>query len=203
MSERIKIEVDDTELDAFIMKLNLVLQDVSASFGTRNISTGLNKAQRDIQTMGILTSGLLTNEQVKLLLGDGGRRLPAINREVRVLLNQIPGMNQYIRQYLNIVRLETGAMKGGMNLPIALIVTLLLSVQFLRTRQARMAKELAIIRTTFGDYFLDSADLETFTLANRLTALEKFTEAIYGWFSAYVWEKDQIKIDLNISDTVE
>ena len=203
MTERIKIEVDDTELDAFVMKLNLVLQDVSAAFGTTNVSTGLTKAQRDMQTMALLTTGLFSDKQVKEILGDGGRRLPTLNREVRLFLNQIPGMNQWVRQYFNIVRLERGAAVGGMQLNLALVASLILAVQWIRMRQERMRRELDIIRTTFGDYFLDSADLETFTLANRLTALEKFTEAIYGWFSAYVWEKDQIKIDLNVSDTVE
>ena len=110
MTERIKIEVDDTDMARFEMRLNLILQQSSRLFGTTDIKAGAKASLNDFQTLG-LAVGTFTDDQLALISDKS--RLPSLTREMRIILGQLPGMRQAIQALFLARRQLRGIAIGG------------------------------------------------------------------------------------------
>ena len=122
MSERITIDIDMTQLQMVVGLL-------------QNAGVRLQKTSR------VISSAVGERGQSTKLL----QFLPAINREMRVILNQAPGMNRVIRQYYNLRRIARGAEYALAGKPVpfylALIVTAIYLSRFLVQQKNEMIKE--------------------------------------------------------------
>jgi len=101
MTERIVIEIDDSQLISVLNNLNTVSVVAKSTFG-----------------------GTVGGKGTEL-----GSYLPAVNRELRVILGQLPGMTEAIRIYYRLKRLERGAALGGANLWLSIIATTIILLQ--------------------------------------------------------------------------
>lgn len=187
MTERIKVQIIDYELDGYILRLDEVLDKTRAAFGTIG-PRGMTNAQRQLAAMNLMF-GSLDAEQMELVKDPS--RLPSINRELRILLGHIPGMRELMRQYFNIKRLERGVTAASvLQGYLAIVVALILTVQTLQARDKKREQELEFLKTTFGDYFTDSDELNVFSLLNRLTELEATIEWVKGWIDIFISKED-------------
>lgn len=121
--ERVLIDIDDSQLDAAILKLDLL--------GTK----------------------------ADTILGGGGRGgkklntvLPGINRELRLILGQVPGMREAMRYYFMLKRLERGMahITLGAMLPaylaiLATAIILIGEIMELKQKAERREKDLEMM----------------------------------------------------------
>ena len=128
MTERIIVEIDDSQLKAVIA----------------NLTTVSVVAQRTIGGTGTELSSYL----------------PAINRELRVILGQLPGMTEAIRMYYRLKRLERGAALGGANLWLTIIATTIILLQEINKVRRQIER--------------DKQAFERFVRKNRALTKEEF-----------------------------
>jgi hypothetical protein len=113
MSEdTIIIEIDDSQLDIALVKLDLLGTQTTRVFGRA--------------------------EPLR-------SSLPTINREMRVILGQLPGMRQAIQLLFRAKRLERGLLiralgEGSMQLYLTLIATAIVLIQQIQAHQRRLEK---------------------------------------------------------------
>ncbi len=211
MTERIKILIEgDEALDAYLIRLDMVLQKSRQAFGTSDIARGTEAsiqelgalmwgmeqadktaqnvrivaraASSDVQTMPQTMAGF-SDEELRLIADPA--RLPAINREMRILLRQIPGMGEYMRLYFNIKRVQRGFLIGPQATLLAVLASLVILVNTLQQQQRKDRQDIEFFKQIFGDYFGSTADLNMFEQENRITKLEAVQERIGGfvdWF---------------------
>ena len=123
--ERVIVVIDDSQLDAALLKLDLL--------GTKADS--------------VLGGG-----------GRGGKKLdtvlPGINRELRLILGQIPGMREAMRYYFILKRLERGKAHMDIGLGnvmpaylaiIATAIILIREIMELKQRAERREKEMEMM----------------------------------------------------------
>ena len=140
MSERIIVEIDDSQLNAVLTKLNTV-----------SVVAG--------QTIGGRTIGGRGTELASYL--------PAINRELRVILGQLPGMSEAIRMYFRLKRLERGISLGGANLWLSIVATTIILFQ----EYQQMIRELKRQQEEF----------RRFVMRNRQLTKEEFERERVIW----------------------
>jgi len=109
--ERVIVEIDDSQLDEALLKLDLL--------GTK----------------------------ASTIIGGGGRggkkldsALPGINRELRLILGQIPGMREAMQYYFRLKRLERGMALGGTQFYLTIIATALVLIRELQEQQRRVER---------------------------------------------------------------
>ena len=95
-SDTIKVTIDDSELDAALAKIQQIVALSEEATATAGAA------------------------------GGGARGLPGINREVRLLLSQIPGMREAQQVYFALSRMVRGFSKGGVFLYLSLLATAVL-----------------------------------------------------------------------------
>lgn len=111
--ERIVIEIDDSQLDSVLAKLNTVSSVAKKTTGSDNLAD----------------------------------KLPTINREMRVILGQLPGMRQAIQGIFLVRRELRGFDKGGIGgmtfwlATVANIFILLREIGIMRRRLDRERQE--------------------------------------------------------------
>ena len=114
--EPIIIEIDDSQLDVAIMKLDLLGNKASAIIG------GGGRGGKKLDTA-----------------------LPGINRELRLILGQVPGMREAMQTYFALKRVERGLAYAnlGQLLPTVLtgVATVLLLLRELQRHQRRLERE--------------------------------------------------------------
>jgi len=143
MTERLKIEVDDAELDAAIAKLKQALSLSQTTLGTPNINKGMKtvaKSTGQLQfTLRPVTSQM---ELLRYKMGTlGVDDMPGLNREMRIILGQIPGMREAMRLYFNVKRLGRGVAGADMQLTLSLLATGLLLLKFVLDQQRRIEQK--------------------------------------------------------------
>lgn len=106
MSEdTIKVPVDTTELDIAIAKAKQLIAIGTTITGTRDLPRGTKKLWRD------WTAFLALQERAEskipnILRKFGETDLPGINRELRLILGQIPGVRTLISDYFRLKRIQ-------------------------------------------------------------------------------------------------
>jgi len=130
MSEDIiKIEIDDTELDATIAKLQQAQSISMQAFNTSDIVRGSKITGQELKE---LKTELAVVSELKL------KDLPSINREMRLLLGQVPGMRQAIWMYFRLKRLARGFELGGWQLYVTLLASALILIKSIMSYQRKM-----------------------------------------------------------------
>ena len=105
MSERIDIEITgEADLDRYLQKLNLILTKQQLLTGdTRgDVSSKTRRTKGEIDSIA---------KAVKLIRAEGGvnlDELPTINRDLRLLVGQLPYMNRVIYDYYQVRRTVRG-----------------------------------------------------------------------------------------------
>jgi len=135
--DRIVVEVDDTEIDVAIAKLKQAIT-LASTIGTRN----LDVATRELGDFGLFWNKidqeiLATQERA----GFDYRDLPAINREMRIIVGQIPGMREAMRVYFMARRVMRGFEIGDVQLGLSLIATAILLIKWNDTRIKALERE--------------------------------------------------------------
>ena len=111
MSEdTIRVEIDDAEVDAVIAKLKQVLALTDTTLGRRDLPSAIRVTNRELRLMGDLTEQ--TREIPRLLDEMGMADLPSINREMRLIAGQVPGMNMLMATWFRIRRIQLSIAKG-------------------------------------------------------------------------------------------
>ena len=96
-SDVIKVTIDDSELDAALAKIQQIVTLSAEATGTGAGATG-----------------------------GGVTGLPGINRELRLILGQLPGMREAIQVYFRLSRAMRGFQKGDMALYLTVLATAIL-----------------------------------------------------------------------------
>ena len=122
--ERIIYEVDDTQLDAAIAKLQHAVSLSTATLGSPSVAKGVMAVRPGVT---ILQQDLTQIAQNEALLD----QMPTINREMRLILGQVPGLRGAINAYYRLRRLARGIDIGGFQLYITIIATAILMLKFI------------------------------------------------------------------------
>lgn len=130
--DSIKVEIDDTELDAHIAKLQMAMSLSTEAFGTKDILKG---AKSSVQEIKELKEGL----DIATLLNE--QNLPGINRELRLILGQLPGARQAIQAYFRLKRLVRGFDVGGWQMYITLIATAIIILKAVMEYQRKIERQ--------------------------------------------------------------
>ena len=107
MTERIIVEIDDSQLDSVLGRLNQVSSVAKATTGSSNLAD----------------------------------KLPTINREMRVILGQLPGMRQAIQALFLARRQLRGIALGGPSLWLAIIANILILLREIGVMRRRLERE--------------------------------------------------------------
>jgi len=125
----IKVEVDDTELDLTIAKLKQAQTMSTQAFNTTNLVKGSKITGQELKE---LKTELAVISELNL------KDLPSINREMRLLLGQLPGMRQAIWAYFRLKRLARGFELGGWQLYVTLLASALILIKSIMSYQRKM-----------------------------------------------------------------
>jgi len=144
LAERIDVTVTGiTEIDIYIAKLNEALSKEAALTGVTPSRTSRRAAQKKITDWQrfIIAMSAVENQNPQMMELITEEKLPGINREMRLILGQVPGMHQVIRQYFNIKRLQRGVIMGGLMGQITLLATAVVLLQLVLRRQKEMERQ--------------------------------------------------------------
>ena len=75
------------------------------------------------------------------LTGVAFKDIPTINREVRILLGQVPGMRSGMRVFFNLRRLLRGFDVGDMQLALSVLAVAVILMKWLIQRQATLERQ--------------------------------------------------------------
>jgi len=107
MTERIIVEIDDSQLDSVLGRLETVSSVAKATTGSTRLD----------------------------------QRLPTINREMRVILGQLPGMRQVIQGIFLARRELRGFSIGGISFWMATIANVLIILREIGVMRRRLERE--------------------------------------------------------------
>lgn len=106
MSEdTIIVHVDDTELDMAIAKAQQLTAIGTQITGTRDLPKGTRQLWSDWNSFLHLQEQTQSNIP-DILRAFGETNLPSINRELRLIANQVPGMDRTIDAYFRLKRVQ-------------------------------------------------------------------------------------------------
>ena len=129
--DSIKVEIDDTELDAHLAKLQMAMSLSSQAFGTKDVLKGAKSSKQEIKE---LREGL----DIATMLNE--QNLPGINRELRLILGQLPGARQAIQAYFRLKRLVRGFDIGGWQMYVTLIATAIIILKAVMEHQKKIER---------------------------------------------------------------
>lgn len=138
-SERIILDVDDTEVDIAIAKLKqaVTLATTALPAGVGGMSGFAAFWEKVGSDLGDTATKMGNLER---LTGVAFRDIPTINREVRILLGQVPGMRSAMRAFFNVRRLLRGLDIGEMQLAVSLLVVAVLLMRWISERQRNIER---------------------------------------------------------------
>jgi len=152
--DRIIVDVDDTAIDIAIAKLKQAVT-LSSTMGTPNIDELTNK----LSTFGDFWTQIDREIAATQARGDWSiSDLPGINREMRIIIGQIPEMRDAMRHYFAIKRLlgpitlEKGiVMVDQAQLMLGIIATLIVYINWLESWRRKMDQNLRDYETFIKD----------------------------------------------------
>lgn len=165
MSERVRIGVDDAELDEVMARMDAALRMKQALVGGAGLLTPMlpAKVKADVDQIlleaGGLDAVLLNIEQAKIGLAEvaddaEGLNLPQIDRATRMILLRIPGLREAMRLLYAVKMmqrtLKLGELRGPVTAAIAAALYASMALQSLEQRQNQLEakmKELERITT--------------------------------------------------------
>ena len=175
---RIVIDVDDTALQVYIAELRQAINLSQQALGTTSITRGISttKKQADDLVFSLIPvtgeMDILTYQVAQL----GLTSLPGINRELRLILGQIPGMSALMRQYFNLKRVQRGLGKflvsaEGLPLTLSLIATAILLLKSVMDYQKNIERQ--------------QRDYEVFIARERGWTHQEFVKGRANWEEFY------------------
>ena len=130
--DSIKVEIEgEEELDVYLAKLQMAMSLSSEAFGTKDIMRGAKSSKQEIAE---LREGL----EIATLLNE--QNLPSINRELRLILGQLPGARQAIQAYFRLKRLVRGFDVGGWQMYVTLIATAIVILKAVTEHQRKIER---------------------------------------------------------------
>lgn len=154
--ERIVIVVDDAELDMAIAKLKQAISLSTRTPAIRDLTKSPRTAMKEWRELEKVWSTLVAKEP-GLLEKFGTADLPSINRNLRVILGQIPGMRQLIQYYFRVSWLQKSVGKfveAGTVMPLVLT---LLATAIILFRQAEMHQRRAKLQAERYELYVRKA----------------------------------------------
>lgn len=143
--DTIKVVVDDSELDAALIKAQMVLALTNQAAGGGGAIGGATR-------------------------GPGQKGLPGLNREMRLILNQIPGMREAIQVYFRLSRMVRGAQLGNFSLYVTLIATAIIVLKRIMEYQQELEQR--------------QRQYEALVMKNRQVTREEAQNLIKQWESS-------------------
>lgn len=111
MTVNIRADVDDAEIDMAIAKLKqAVTLQAQLAGGAFTGARGSRKIKQDMKGFGDFMREVDAMD-ASLLDRFGTTDLPGINRELRLIVGQVPGMRQVMQYYFRLKRLQRGVGK--------------------------------------------------------------------------------------------
>jgi len=184
--DTIKIVVDDVELDRAIAKARTLIQVSSQSLGTRDIKKGVTGISGDFSD--VLRLAEETESQVPDILRKFGETdLPGINRELRLILGQVPGMRNLIQQYFRLKRIQRSV--GAATEEAQMLRDVLTNPQFVLTMVATLIVVTKTIITHFERLKQERVEYEEFLRRERGLSRREF-ESLRGLGSGAAARKE-------------
>lgn len=142
------VDVDDTALQIYISELREAITLSQQALGTTSVTRGISRTKKQADDL-VFSLTPVTDEMDILryqMAQMGLTTLPGVNRELRLILGQIPGMAKIIRQYFNLKRLQKGlgdfiTTGGGMQLTLSLIATAILLLRQVQQHQKNIDRQ--------------------------------------------------------------
>lgn len=131
----IKVEIDDTEIDIAIAKLQMAMSLSKQTFDTPKITKGMEDLKF---TLIPVTSEL---GKIRYRLGQiGAKDIPSINRELRILIGQLPMGRETMSVWFRLRRVILGLAAMDIQLALTVVATLVLIIKAIAERQKRIER---------------------------------------------------------------
>ena len=106
----ITITIDDTALQLYIAELRQAINMSQEALGTRSVTRGIAQVKKDADALQFTLTPVIDQNEILMhqLAAMGATDLPGVNRELRLILGQAPGMRSLIMAYFRIKRLQRG-----------------------------------------------------------------------------------------------
>lgn len=227
MSASVKIDVDDVEVDMAIAKLKLAVS-------LQGQLTGVTGTRRDPRAqvrewdslMKTWSMWVESERQLGALEKFAKMDLPTVNREMRVLLGQVPGARQAIQYYFRLRRLQraaelaTGATPAFGPLWITILATAVILLTQVQRSHKQWERRVREDRREYEDMFREGLDIthaewealaieqrgfatwgEQFTvMREEMGTMQAIVASIYNW---WLWYRDAATAQIEPSATYE
>ena len=174
----ITLIIDDTALQLYVAELKQAINLSQEALGTRSVTRGIAQVKRDADVLQFsLTPVIDQNEVLLYQLGQlGTTDLPSINRELRLISGQIPGVRGLISAYFRLKRVQMGLGKfietgEGLSLSLSLIATAIILVKWAIERQKNIERQ--------------QQDYELFIRRERGWTAQEFDKGRANWEEFY------------------
>lgn len=132
----------EENLSSLLLRIQAVRSTALGTLGTGNIQRGIQTAQRDAEQLQYTL--IPVTDQMELMRYElatlGVTDLPGINREMRIILGQIPGMREAMRLVFNIKRLGRGLAGADFTLFLSLLATAIILIKSITQRLAEIER---------------------------------------------------------------
>ena len=175
---RIVIDVDDTALQVYIAELRQAINLSQQALGTTSVTRGISttKKQADDLVFSLIPvtdeMDILTYQMAQM----GMTSLPGVNRELRLILGQAPGMRSIISSWFRLKRLQMGLGKfletgESLQLSLTLIATAIIILKMVMNYQEKIDRQ--------------QRDYELFIRRERGWTAQEFTKGRANWEEFY------------------
>jgi len=150
-------------MDAAIEKLREYTALAESSLGEKDVTRGARKATREVKELEFFMRPVTDEMEIlrfQMATLVGTPNIPTMNREMRIILGQLPGMRTAIQQMFRLKRLQremgmtitTGVPTMGLYLTIIATMIIIMRgvLQQMRQMQRRQREQRRWIRNTMG-----------------------------------------------------
>jgi len=144
----ITIAIDDTALQLYIAELRQAINMSQEALGTRSVTRGIAQVKKDADALQFTLTPVIDQNEILMhqMAQLGATDLPGVNRELRLILGQIPGVRGLIASYFRLKRLQMGLGKfietgESLNLTLTLIATAIIILKWAMSYQEKIDRQ--------------------------------------------------------------
>lgn len=134
--DTIVVNIDATQLSAILLQFQTIRSASLGTLGTSNVQRGIQATRRDAEQLQYTLTPV--TDQMEFMRYElatlGVDSLPGINREMRIILGQIPGMREAMRLIFNIKRLGRGLAGADFGLFLSILASIIILLKSIFNR---------------------------------------------------------------------
>jgi len=174
----ITIAIDDTALQLYIAELRQAINMSQEALGTRSVTRGIAQIKKDADALQFTLTPVIDQNEILLyqMAQMGTTSLPGVNRELRLILGQAPGMRSVITSYFRLKRLQRSLGQfittgESLNLTLTLIATAIILLKSAINYQQNIERQ--------------QQDYELFIRRERGWTAQEFVKGRANWEEFY------------------